>query len=82
MNDYMPKRGPDPQLNDERLTEVVELAMNENDRPFATAPDVAEYVDMGRRGVSKRLREISENGVLERAEIGGSAVIYWSKESL
>jgi predicted transcriptional regulator len=49
--------------------------------PVVTPSEVAEYVDMTRQGVNKRLRDLSEDGYLVRKEVGGRAVIYWPDDA-
>lgn len=61
---------------DKDLIEV----FRESEKPVLTAKQVASEVDIGRKAVLERLRELEEQGVLKRMEVGARAVVWWSAE--
>lgn len=52
----------------------------ESDDPFLTGPEIAESLSVTRQAVNIRLRELHEEGVVERKEAGSHAVGWWISE--
>ena len=63
----------EPEVQDEDLLEV----FRESEKPVLTATMVAKEVSIGRKAVLERLRELNDEGVLERMEVGARAVVWW-----
>lgn len=61
--------------------EEVFVAFEEVDKPVATAPVLADVLDVGKRPVLRRLRELEERGTVERWKVGGRAVVWWPTEA-
>lgn len=57
--------------------EDVLAAFGEVKRPVATASVLAEQVDASKQTVWRRLRELYEEGEVERWEVGARAVVWW-----
>lgn len=68
--------GRPPETADSEILREVALSPG----PIATAPDLAETLDMGVSGMNKRLRKLVDKGYLKRQEVGASAVVYWLTE--
>jgi predicted transcriptional regulator len=45
--------------------------------PVVTASEIAERVDMTNAGVNKRLKQLVNDGLVTRKQVGARAVIYW-----
>jgi len=69
----MATRGPDPMLSDDELLQII----RESPDPFVSATEVAESADMARQTAYKHLQRLHESGVIEKKQVGGSAVIWW-----
>jgi predicted transcriptional regulator len=78
---FVSPRGPSPHIEKDEFIEHVESTIAAKDRPFVTAPEVSEGLEVGRRTVGLYLRDAAESGKIERAKIGGSSVIYWFSDS-
>lgn len=50
-------------------------------RPFQTAQSVAEQFDVDRSQAYRRLQQLADEGVLEKAKVGGRAVVWWISET-
>jgi len=61
------------EVSDENLLD----AFRESEKPVLTATMVAEEVSIGRKAVLERLRELENEGVVERMEVGARAVVWW-----
>jgi len=70
MND---RPGRNPDVSDEEILDVFERS----DDPILTASEVAEALDMGRRGILSRLEKLEDEGVLESKKVGGRSVVWW-----
>lgn len=57
-------------------SELVEAISTHDDRAV-TASEVAEQVDIKRPGTLQRLKQLYEEGVVERKRVGSRAVIWW-----
>ncbi|GGK83488.1 MULTISPECIES: FaeA/PapI family transcriptional regulator [Haloarcula] len=69
----MSTKGPEPTVSD---TELIE-AIDRTNRPFATAGEVAELVDLSNWRVRQRLERLDEQNKINRSRIGGGPFIYW-----
>ena len=69
----MSTKGPEPTVSD---TELIK-AINRTNRPFATAGEVAELVDLSNWRVRQRLERLDEQNKINRSRIGGGPFIYW-----
>jgi predicted transcriptional regulator len=54
--------------------------LRKSDDPFMTAPEIAESMDMTRQAISHNLRELHEQGRVERKSAGSRAVGWWLVE--
>jgi len=70
-----PGRGRD--VSDDEILRAIRLHVD----PVVTAPEVAEAVDITPQGINKRLRQLAEEELIVRKEVGARAVIYWLSES-
>lgn len=62
----------------ETLTpERVLAVMKEVDAPIATARDVADALDCTPEGATKKLKQLREQGRVDRRKVGGRAVVWW-----
>jgi len=69
----MSTKGPEPTVSDNELIE----AINRTSRPFATAGEVAELVDLSNWRVRQRLERLDDQNAINRSRIGGGPFIYW-----
>jgi repressor of nif and glnA expression len=63
----------EPEVPDEDLLDV----FRESETPVLTATMVAAEVSIGRKAVLERLRELEDEGMVERMEVGARAVVWW-----
>jgi predicted ArsR family transcriptional regulator len=63
----------EPEVSDEELLGV----FCESETPVLTATMVAREVSIGRKAVLERLRELEDEGMVERMEVGARAVVWW-----
>lgn len=62
----------------ETLTpERVLAVMSEVDTPIVTARDVADALDCTPEGATKKLKQLQDQGRVERRKVGGRAVVWW-----
>lgn len=69
-------RGPDPSISDDELIDIVERSDHYWGRPFVTANEIAEQVNMSRQGVHRRLEKLHEKGDIRKYK-AGRGVIWW-----
>lgn len=65
-----------PQYRHTSDSEIVEV-FRESEDPFLTAPEVAESLSLTRQAINARLKNLHDDGVLERKEAGSHAVGWW-----
>lgn len=63
---------PEPDASVETLTV---LALQPD--PVATAPELADDLDVSAQAVNKRLSTLVENGYVESKKVGAAARVYW-----
>lgn len=73
----MATRGPEPEVSDETLIHCIKSGR----RPFSTVTTVTDQVSLSRERVRQRLNRLSEQEEINREQISGSVVLYWSDES-
>ena len=64
---------------DDVKTEL-EALLEEEDRPIATAPELAERLDQSRRKTLDDLRLLERNGELKSHQVGAKARVWWIVE--
>lgn len=64
------------EVTDEELLEV----FRESGNPVLTATQVAGEVSIGRKAVLERLRDLEDEGRVERMEVGARAVVWWAAD--
>lgn len=69
----MSTRGPARQVDDAQLLAAVAAT----DRPFATAKQIADSVDLSTVRVKERMNELAEKGDIRQARVGNGPYIYW-----
>ncbi|WP_254863693.1 helix-turn-helix domain-containing protein [Halovivax gelatinilyticus] len=47
------------------------------DRPFQTARSIADHYHLDRSQAYRRLQQLADDGALEKAKVGGRAVVWW-----
>ncbi len=62
-----------PTVTDE---EILAFIVREN-QPIQTAQSVAEQFDFDRSQAYRRLQQLADEGLLEKAKVGGRAVVWW-----
>lgn len=66
----------------ERATDKDILAhFTHTDRPVQTAQSVAEQFGLDRSQAYRRLQQLADEGALEKAKVGGRAVVWWISET-
>ena len=58
----------------------LEAILEEEDRPIATAPEIAERLDQSRRKTLDDLRLLERNGELKSHQVGAKARVWWIVE--
>lgn len=66
------KEGRPPKVSDEAIINLVQ----EEERPFSTASDVADQLPIGNDAVRHRLNNLAEDGRINREKVGRS-VVWW-----
>jgi DNA-binding Lrp family transcriptional regulator len=66
-------------LSDATLRELVENSEEHWDRPFTTASDIADAVDMSRQGVYRRLEQLASDGKISKYQPGRSTIWFDNK---
>lgn len=59
--------------------DVIEF-LREHERPFATAPEIAEEMGVNNSAIHKRLDEMEERNQVESLKVGASAKVFWLPE--
>jgi biotin operon repressor len=66
-----------PRVGDSDIIEE----FRQTDDAFLTAAEIAESIGMSRQGVNHRLKQLHDEGVVERKKAGGRAVGWWLASS-
>lgn len=76
----MAERGPgrEPTVSDDVILNV----FREAEDPVLTTAEVAEQLDIERRGTYYRLQKLVDEGVLKMKKPGGTGAVWWHPESL
>ncbi|KYH24355.1 hypothetical protein HAPAU_33380 [Halalkalicoccus paucihalophilus] len=65
-----------------RITDEDILAhFSQAGRPFQTAQSVAEQFDVDRSQAYRRLQQLADEDALEKAKVGGRAVVWWISDN-
>jgi len=69
------KNGPGrpPSVSDDQILDVFKSAAD----PVLTSSEVAEKLEMGRRGILTRLESLEEQGYLRSKKVGGRSAVWW-----
>jgi predicted transcriptional regulator len=73
----MSSPGREKQVSDIAILEAVAVHPD----PVVTPSEVADSVDLTRQGINKRLRDLADDDLLVRKEVGARSVIYWLSEN-
>lgn len=65
--------GPDPKVSDEQ---ILKLFRNSPD-PVLTASEIADQVDLTRRNVLDRLKDLEDEGFLVSKKVGSRSTVWW-----
>lgn len=65
--------GRPPSVSDDQILDVFESAAD----PVLTSSEVAEKLEMGRRGILTRLESLEEQGYLRSKKVGGRSAVWW-----
>ena len=52
-------------------------AMADHSETVLTLGEIAEEMDRSKGAVNPRLKELADNGKIERKKVGSRAVVYW-----
>jgi predicted transcriptional regulator len=70
----------DYNMSDERIQKLVKTAPDWADKPFTTAPELAERLPVTRQAVYKRLQRLVEQEEIHKYK-PGRAAIYWHESN-
>lgn len=70
--------GRKPTVSDDEILDVFRRASD----PVLTTAEVAEEVDLGRRGAFDRLSRLAKENKLEMKKVGKSGAVWWLSEPL
>lgn len=70
--------GRKPTVSDEEILDVFYASSD----PVLTTSEVADAIDMGRRGTYNRLEALAEDGSLRKKKVGETGAVWWSPEAL
>jgi predicted ArsR family transcriptional regulator len=65
--------GRPPSVSDDQILDVFESAED----PVLTASEVADQLEMGRRGILTRLESLEKQGYLHSKKVGGRSTVWW-----
>jgi len=65
-------------ISDTELIEVIDNSESQWGRPFVTATQVAEWADMSRQGIHRRLEKLHQSGEIRKYKPGRDA-IWWTE---
>ena len=65
--------GPDPSVSDEQILEL----FSESVDPVLTATEIADQVDMSRRYVLNRLKDLEASNQICSKKVGGRSTVWW-----
>jgi DNA-binding Lrp family transcriptional regulator len=66
-------------VSDTEIVQLVDNAEQHWGRPFTTATDVAEHVDMSRQAIHRRLDNLHDDGQIRKYK-PGRGVIWWTDD--
>lgn len=71
-----------PSVSDKDLIEAIEQECELNQQPVVSTKEVADvdFIDIQRQQVHSRLKELAEEGEIEKLEIGRSWKVWWVPE--
>jgi hypothetical protein len=70
--------GREPTVSNEEILNVFREAAD----PVLTTAEVAEAIDLGRRGTLNRLKQLSDENHLRMKKVGETSAVWWSPEFL
>lgn len=70
--------GRKPTVSDEEILEVFSQASD----PVLTTKEVADEVEISRRGAFDRLRSLADDGDLQMKKVGETGAVWWSPTAL
>jgi hypothetical protein len=70
--------GRKPTVSDD---EILQVFLNSSD-PVLTTSEVAEAINLGRRGTFDRLDQLADQGQLHHKEVGNAGMVWWSPQAL
>jgi predicted ArsR family transcriptional regulator len=62
------------------MNEDVIQFLREHERPFATAPEIADAMGVNNSAIHKRLDEMERKGEVKSLKVGASAKVFWLPE--
>jgi DNA-binding Lrp family transcriptional regulator len=65
--------GPDPSISDKQILEL----FRDSEDPILTASEIAGQVDMSRRWVLDRLKDLEARRQLQSKKVGGRSTVWW-----
>ncbi|KAB1194782.1 HTH domain-containing protein [Haloferax sp. MBLA0076] len=65
--------GRPPTVSDDQILDVFKSSAD----PVLTASELADELDIGRRGVLARLETLEERGYLRSKKVGGRSTVWW-----
>ena len=74
----MGEPGRKPTVSDDEIIEVFKQA----DDPVLTTSEVAEAIDIGRRGAYDRLQSLAGEDRIEMKKVGETGAVWWHSPSL
>jgi len=74
----MPAKGRQPNVSDSEILELIQTSQEWLGRPFVTASELADRLDMSRQGVHRRLQNLADNGDIRKYK-PGRAAIWWTE---
>lgn len=63
-------------MDDEQIISYI----SSNDKPFVTAPEIADVAGIARQNAYRKLQRLHDEGRIEKYKVGSSAVIWWVPE--
>jgi len=65
--------GPDPSVSDDEILELFRTSAE----PVLTATEIAEQVDLSRRNILNRLKDLESEGEIRSKKVGGRSTVWW-----
>lgn len=69
--------GRKPTISDEEILAIIQ----EIEDPVATTREIADAIELSRRGTYQRLEQLADDGLLRKKKVGETGAVWWLPEA-